>query len=142
MISMMDDCIVYPGERVPRDPGPLRPSGNRLYAKVGGVYPLALFVDRLVDALLADERVEIPTDGTKRNEASLKYLTTEVVCHLCSGPEVVTCAAAEETRLLVPRAAWPIVMLTARLAADHLSEQHRDSLLALLDRSKERLIDP
>jgi len=36
------------------------------------VYPLALFVDRLVDALLADARVGIPVDGTKRNEASLK----------------------------------------------------------------------
>ena len=50
----------------------MRPGGNRLYARLGGVYPIALFVDRLVDALLADERVNIPVDGTKRNEASLK----------------------------------------------------------------------
>ena len=68
MISMMDECIVYPGERPWRDPGPMRPGGNKLYAKVGGVYPIALMVDRLVDALLADDRVEIPIDGQKRNE--------------------------------------------------------------------------
>ena len=62
MISMMDECIVYPGER-PR-PTPARSArGNSLYARAGGVYPLALFVDRLVDALLADERVAIPVDG-------------------------------------------------------------------------------
>ena len=42
------------------------------YRLAGGVSPIALFVDRLVDALLADERVNIPVDGTKRNEASLK----------------------------------------------------------------------
>merc|ERR1719235_366506 len=56
---MMDDCVVFPGERPRRDPGPMRPSGNRLYARTGGVYPIALFVDRLVDALLADDRVHI-----------------------------------------------------------------------------------
>ena len=28
MISMMEDCIVFPGERVPRDPGPQRPSSS------------------------------------------------------------------------------------------------------------------
>ena len=78
MISMMDEVVCFPGERPRRDPGPLRPGGNSLYARVGGVYPIALFVDRLVDALLSDERIDIPVDGSKRNEASLKYLTTEV----------------------------------------------------------------
>ena len=56
MISMMDDVVVFPGERPRADPGPMMPSGNRLYARLGGVYPIALFVDRLVDALLADSR--------------------------------------------------------------------------------------
>jgi len=142
MISMMDECVVFPGERPRRDPGPMRPGGHTLYARVGGVYPISLFIDRLVDALLADERITIPIDGAKRNEASLKYLTTEVMCQMANGPEVVTCAAAEETRLLVPKAAWPIVMLTARLAADHLDDRHRDSLLALLENHKAKFVDP
>ena len=46
---------------------------DKLVIFYGKVYPIALFVDRLVDALLADKRVKIPTDGQKRNEASLKY---------------------------------------------------------------------
>jgi len=48
MISMEMDCVVYPGERVPADPGPKRHSGSSLYARLGGVYPIALFVDRLL----------------------------------------------------------------------------------------------
>merc|ERR1719408_418085 len=66
MISMEEDCVVYPGERPRRDPGPARPGGHHAYGLVGGVYPIALFVDRLVDALVGDERFELPVDGTKR----------------------------------------------------------------------------
>lgn len=46
MISMMDECVTWPGERPRPDPGLPRPSGNSLYARSGGVYPLALFCDR------------------------------------------------------------------------------------------------
>merc|ERR1719421_664960 len=138
---MMDECVVFPGERPRPDPGPLRPGGHSVYGRVGGVYPIALFVDRLVDALLLDDRVAIPVDGHKRNESSLKYLLTEQLCREAGGPEVVTCAEAEETRLLVPKAAWPIVPLTARVAADHFDERPRDAFLKLLDKLKDKLVD-
>eukprot|EP01043_Picozoa_sp_COSAG02_P097532 COSAG02_NODE_33750_length_495_cov_0.785354_1_plen_97_part_10 len=88
----------------------------------GGVYQIALFADRLVDALVSDDRVAVPVDGSKRNEGSLKYLVTEVLCKVSGGPEVITCPEAQETWLLVPRAAWPIVTLTAKLAADHIED--------------------
>ena len=57
-------------ERPQPDPGLPRPSGNSLYARAGGVYPLALFADRLVDALVADARFGVPTDD-KRTPAAL-----------------------------------------------------------------------
>merc|ERR1719191_1570996 len=43
--------IVEHGEPVPEDPGMCRarPHGNNAYAQLGGVYPLALFADRLVE---------------------------------------------------------------------------------------------
>merc|ERR1719355_70357 len=96
MISMEDDCVIHPGERVPANPSPARPRGGSLYARCGGVYPLALFVDRLVDAVLQDERVRIPCDGQKRNEVSLKYLFTEVICNIAGGPEVITARSFDE----------------------------------------------
>ena len=76
MISMQEDCVVFPGERVRADPGPWRPGGHTPYGRAGGVYPIALFVDRLVDALILDERMKVPTDA-KRTGAALKYLLTE-----------------------------------------------------------------
>merc|ERR1719215_409194 len=104
MISMEDDCVVRPGEQVPPNPGRMVPRGNSLYAQIGGVYPLALFVDRLVDALIADEEVPIPMDGQRRNEASLKYLFVETICSICGGPEARTAANYDETKLLIPKA--------------------------------------
>jgi len=55
---------------------------------------------------------------------------------------MVTCAEAEETRLLIPKVAWPILVITARLAADHINEQPRNALVTLLERSKDKFVDP
>ena len=41
----------------------------------------------------------------------------------------------------MPKAAWPIVPLTARVAADHFDERPRDAFLKLLDKLKDRLVD-
>mmetsp|Transcript_108176 Transcript_108176/g.279749 ORF Transcript_108176/g.279749 Transcript_108176/m.279749 type:complete len:891 (+) Transcript_108176:83-2755(+) len=142
MISMEMDCVVYPGEHVPRDPGPARPAGSSLYARIGGVYPIALFVDRVVDALLDDERVGLPVDTQKRNEASLKYLFTELVCSVCGGPEVVTSRDHDETKLLVPKSAWRIFIATAEVASDHFPRATRGSLLQVLESNKDHIVDP
>ena len=101
MISMEEECVVYPGERPRRDPGPWRPGGNSVYGRCGGVYPLALFSDRLVDALVQDERFAVPTDA-KRTPAALKYLLTEKVCRESGGPEVVTADGERMLQLRVP----------------------------------------
>jgi hemoglobin len=142
MISMEFECVVQPGEPVPRNPGPAQPRGNSLYARCGGIYPLALFVDRLVDALLQDARICIPVDGQKRNEASLKYLFTEVMCNVAGGPEVVTASSFDETMLLLPKAAWEIFIATVQVAADHLPTAVRAELVQCIQRSKKLIVDP
>jgi len=142
MISMMDDCVVFPGEVAPPNPGPARPSGNSLYARVGGVYPIALFVDRFVDAVIADTRFSIPCDGQKRNERSLKYLVTELVCSEFGGPEVVTSRTSDEVKLLVPQHAWPAFIATAQIAADHFPAITRASAVQALERAKRYIVDP
>ena len=45
--------------------------GNNLYARLGGVYPISLFCDRLVDALVGDTSVRITLDA-ERTMVSLK----------------------------------------------------------------------
>merc|ERR1711988_1142983 len=125
----------------PPSPGLSLPRGNSLYARCGGVYPIALFVDRLVDALLQDERVRIPFDGQKRNEASLKYLFTEVVCSISGGPEIITAKDFEETKLLLPKAAWEVFTATSQVAADHLAPGLRAELIVKLQASKALIVD-
>ena len=72
MASMEGECVVRPGERARADPGPWRPGGASVYGRCGGVYPLALFCDRLVDALVADARFGVATDARERTPAALK----------------------------------------------------------------------
>lgn len=142
MISMEDDCVTRPGDFVPPDPGRMQPRGNSLYAQLGGVYPIALFVDRLVDALIADPEVPIPLDGQKRNEASLKYLFVETVCSICGGPEARTAMNYDETKLLIPKAQWPVLCATASVAADHLQPAVRAQLMQKLQQHKNEIVDP
>jgi hemoglobin len=142
MISMEFECVVQDGEVAPRNPGPALPRGNSLYARCGGVYPISLFVDRLVDALIQDERVQIPCDGQKRNEASLKYLFTEVMCSITGGPEVITSKDMAETKLLLPKGAWEIFIATTQIAADHFPMGARAEIVQCLQRNKAMIVDP
>ena len=62
---MRADCTIADGEAAPRNPGKPAPPGDSLYARLGGVYPIALFADRLVDALLSDTTAKISVDGER-----------------------------------------------------------------------------
>jgi hemoglobin len=142
MISMEDECVVHAGERAPPNPGPLHIRGNSLYARCGGVYPIALFVDRLVDALMQDGQTPIPCDGQRRNDVSLKYLLTEVMCSIAGGAEVMTARDFEETMLLLPKAAWEVFIATAQIAADHFPVAVRAEIIQCLQRSQKLIVDP
>eukprot|EP00933_Yihiella_yeosuensis_P067086 TRINITY_DN716_c0_g1_i1.p1 TRINITY_DN716_c0_g1~~TRINITY_DN716_c0_g1_i1.p1 ORF type:complete len:961 (+),score=185.41 TRINITY_DN716_c0_g1_i1:56-2884(+) len=142
MISMEMDCVVYPGETAPPNPGRAVPKGNSLYARLGGVYPIALLADRLVDALLADDRLQIPMDE-KRTDASLKYLFTELICSITGGPEVRTAGNdSNETKLLIPRLQFPVLINTVTVAGDHLPRNLLPELVQVLQRSRDAIIDP
>ena len=144
LLSMRDDCISE-GTAADAHPAGSTATGTAgsswfrsapLYERLGGVYPIALFVDRLIDALLADPRVAIPVDGQRRNEASLKYLFMEVVCAIAGGPEVVTSLAYAETRLLLPARQMFFLLEAAKDASDHIpSSKLRAELLQALHRA-------
>merc|ERR1712187_770920 len=117
--SLMDDCVCSDDEKTSPNPGKCNPPGNSLYARIGGVYPIALFADRLVDALLTDSRVKVPLDGIKRAEPSLKYLFTELCCHIAGGPETMTSMHDPETFLKLSSKELFYLLGSARVAADH-----------------------
>merc|ERR1719502_2358808 len=153
LLSMRDDCVA---EGTAADDAPLAgPAATKmggsfwfgsasLYERLGGLYPIALFVDRLIDALLADPRVAIPVDGQRRNEASMKYLFTEVVCAIVGGPELVTSIAYDETRLLLPARQMFFLLEAAKEASDHFhsSKLRAELLQALHQASADYIVDP
>jgi hypothetical protein len=119
--SLMDDCVCAEGEPVRNHPGNPTPLGDSLYARIGGVYPIALFADRLVDAMLTDSRVAVPLDGVKRAEPSLKYFFTEFCCCIAGGPETMTSRHDPETFLKLSSEEIFYLLSAAMTAADHIS---------------------
>merc|ERR1712048_1199532 len=141
--SLMDDCVCSDDESAPPSPGKRTPPGDSLYARIGGVYPIALFADRLVDALLTDSRVKVPLDGVKRAEPSLKYLFTELCCYITGGPETMTSMHDPETFLKLSSEELFYLLGCAKRAADHIGDRtlQNDLVKALYDNSS-LILDP
>ena len=140
--SMQEECVLAPGEKAPRKPKPALYGEGTLYAKLGGVYPIALFCDRIVDALLNDRTVKIPLDA-KRSSASLKYLFTELVCNKCGGPETLTAKGYEETRLLASSKELFQLLRCAEAASDHITFQPlRTELMQTIYAARDLILDP
>jgi len=146
--SFRSDCTVVPGEVAPADPGRPKPaagSEGTLYYRLGGVYPIAQFVDRLVEAILKGDRVKIDLTlvedpQSKRHAAGLKYMVTELTCNCTGGPEVVTSKGFDDAKLGVPAEQWPTFLELANEAATLWPSQLlRTSLLNALAQQKAEL---
>jgi len=133
-------CVLAPGEQAPADPGLLRPkgTGSTLYQRLGGVYPIAQFVDRLIESVLKGDRVHIEHDRLddlqgKRHPPGLKYMVTELVCNCAGGPEVVTSKGYDDAKLGVQPQEWPTFLELASEAAELWPIPHlRNSLVGAL----------
>jgi hypothetical protein len=138
--TYQSSCVLAPGEVAPADPGPSRPTGaaSSLYHRLGGVYPIAQFVDRLVDRVLRGDRVHVAHDrlddpAGRRHPPGLKYMLTELVCHGTGGPEVVTSKGFDEAKLGVQVEDWPkFLELAAEAAAVWPIPHLRNSLVSAL----------
>jgi len=149
--SFQADCTVTAGEVAPADPGRPKPaagSEGTLYYRLGGVYPIAQFVDRLVEAVLKGDRVKIDLDKvedpqSKRHAAGLKYMVTELICNCTGGPEIVTSKGFDDAKLGVPAEQWPTFLEVANEAAMLWPSQLlRTSVLnALAEQKAELCID-
>merc|ERR1711988_411929 len=142
--NLKTQCVVQPGEAVPADPGMCRarPSGGTAYAQLGGVYPLAMFADRLVEALLKGDRVPIEWHNLQdrsgnRHPPGLKYMFTELLCHTAGGPEVVTSKGYDDAKLAVDPEHWSAFLeLVAEAATMWPTKHHRELVLKICQSSK------
>merc|ERR1719271_278638 len=132
-----DQCVC---KRETRDPGPPpahTSSVGTLYHRLGGVYPIAQFADRLVDLVLRGDRVHVDTAGDHRHPPGLKYMVTELLCNGLGGPELVTSKGYDDAKLGVPVEEWPLFLTLAAEAAELFPTQHhRTALVAQLNELK------
>merc|ERR1712134_152745 len=149
--SFQADCTVTAGEVAPADPGRPKPaagSEGTLYYRLGGVYPIAQFVDRLVEAVLKGDRVKVDLDKvehpqSKRHSGGLKYMGAELICNCTGGQEIVTSKGFDDAKLGVPAEQWPTFLEVANEAAMLWPSQLlRTSVLnALAEQKAELCID-
>merc|ERR1712050_85055 len=144
LAGFKDQCVLKGGEAAPPDPNMCRarPSGGSGYAQLGGVYPIALFADRVVEAVLQGDRVQVAWNrlddpsGT-RHPPGLKYMFTELFCNSAGGPEVVTSKGVDEAKLGIHPNQWQAFLaLVAEAAAVWPTKHHRDLVLRICASSK------
>merc|ERR1712048_78296 len=147
LAGFKDQCVVNRGEVAPQDPGMCRakPPGNSAYAMLGGVYPIALFVDRLVEKVLQGDRVQVQWNHIDdpvaiRHPPGLKYMVTELLCNAAGGPEVVTSKGFDEAKLGINPNQWnDFLNVVADVATVWPTKHHRDMVLRLCEQSKAEL---
>mmetsp|Transcript_132265 Transcript_132265/g.334140 ORF Transcript_132265/g.334140 Transcript_132265/m.334140 type:complete len:632 (+) Transcript_132265:3-1898(+) len=129
--TYQSSCVLRHGEVAPPNLGshPSSNAGTTLYHRLGGVYPIAQFVDRLVDLVVVGNRVHIELSpiyarSGNRHPPGLKYMLTELVCNGTGGPEVVTSKGFDEAKLGVQLEEWPMFLELASEAAAVWPIQH------------------
>jgi hemoglobin len=142
--SFHDQCVLPRGQPTPEDPGKCRarPEGNLAYSQLGGVYPLALFADRLVDSVLQDDRVQVQWNSVEdpsgtRHPPGLKYMVTELLCHAAGGPELPTSKGFDDAKLGVDPNEWSaFLQIVTETATIWPTRHHRELIVKICERSK------
>merc|ERR1712072_171060 len=118
------------------------PQGHLAYAQLGGVYPIALFADRLVDNVLRGDRVQVQWNAVDdpsgiRHPPGLKYMVTELLCHSAGGPEMATSRGFDDAKLGVNAEQWSAFLEVAGEAATVWPTKHqREMVLKICEKSK------
>ena len=144
LAGFRDQCVLPRGRQPPTDPGAPRPhpsSVGTAFHRLGGVYPIAQFADRLVEALLSPphDAIGVQFDAiddadARRHPPGLKYLLTEQLCAAAGGEELVTATGFDEAKLGVPAAQWAaFCALAADAASVFPTPHHRMLILSIIN---------
>jgi hypothetical protein len=105
------------------------------FHRLGGVYPVARFVNALVDAVLAPgSKLRLPPLGddadplARRHAAGLKYVVTELVCHALDGPEVATVQGFDDAKLGIRADEWELFLEMAQDTSRFFPTPHHRNL--------------
>ena len=98
-----------------------------LYARCGGIFGVAGFVDRCMDAWMADPTLNandaVATWHQRAQRCGFKFLVTQLMGYLCGGPQVYTGRdmATSHKHLAINDAQWGAFIATLGGVCDELS---------------------
>ena len=97
-----------------------------LYARCGGIFGVAAFVDRCMDAWMADPTLNandaVATWHQRAQRCGFKFLVTQLVSYQCGGPQVYTgrSMADSHKHLAISGPQWDAFMATLGATCDDL----------------------
>ena len=97
-----------------------------LYARCGGIFGVAAFVDRCMDAWMADPTLNandaVATWHQRAQRCGFKFLVTQLMGYLCGGPQVYTGRdmATSHKHLNISEEQWGAFVATLHDVCDEL----------------------
>ena len=83
---------------------------SSLYERGGGVFGVAAFVDRCMDAWMADPILNandaVATWHERAQRCGFKFLVTQLMGYLCGGPQIVSCSKGVWLRVCIGCVNW------------------------------------
>jgi len=119
-----------------------------LYDRLGGVYPIAVVVDKFVDLLLVNEVLNanpaIKATGNPMLVPGLKYHLTAMVCQEAGGPCQYTGRSMKESHsyLKIDAEGWQTMMADlCRAMNDYeVPAKEQDDLVAIVEGTKKDIV--
>lgn len=119
-----------------------------LFDRLGGVYPIAVVVDRFIDELVADSVLNRnPAIAAARDRvpaAGLKYHVTSLVCQVTGGPCTYTGRGMPESHahLGITGAEWDRMLVVFRrvLTSFNVPAAEQNELVAIVESTRGQIV--
>jgi len=119
-----------------------------LYDRLGGVYPIAVVVDKFIDLLLVNDVLDanpaIKAARVRVPAAGLKYHLTAMVCRETGGPCEYTGRGMKESHrhLKINEKEWQAMMVDLRRVMNNyeVPAKEQDELVAIVENTKQEIV--
>jgi hemoglobin len=121
-----------------------------LYARLGGVYAIAVVVDDFIDRIMNDPRLNanplVDAAHHRVTPPGFKYLVTEMVCWATGGPQRYTGRSMRDSHahLKITADEWTAFVDDFHRTLDRFAvpERERGELLAILGSTRDDIVTP
>lgn len=119
-----------------------------LFARLGGVYPIAAVVDDFIDRIMDDPRLnsnpKVDEAHHRVSRAGFKYLVTEMVCWAAGGPQKYTGRTMHDSHahLGITAGEWDVFLgdLQATLDKFGVPAAEQAELVAIVESTKNDIV--